>query len=106
MGDFTGFKFGNKHSSELGIIRVSDGDRYETELHPETEDRTVEIPGLDGGYYFGANYKPKTISVKIAFNSLKEIVQSTQLTFIKSVISLIYIKFLEYLIKYKFFSFL
>lgn len=72
MGDFTGFKFGNKHSSELGIIRVSDGDRYEMELHPETEDRTVEIPGLDGGYYFGSNYKPKTISVKIAFDSLKE----------------------------------
>ena len=72
MGDFTGFKFGNKHSSELGIIRVSDGDRYEMELHPETEDRTVEIPGLDGGYYFGSNYKPKTINVKIAFDSLKE----------------------------------
>lgn len=72
MGDFTGFEFGGKHSSELGIIRVSGGDRYEENLHPEIEDITTEVPGLDGSYYFGTNYKPKTIEVKIAFDSLNE----------------------------------
>ena len=72
MGDFTGFEFGGVHSSELGIIRVSDGDRYDEKLHPEVEDITAEIPGLDGNYYFGTNYKPKSIEVKIAFDSLNE----------------------------------
>lgn len=41
MADFTGFKFGNIHSSDLGIIRVSGGDRYDEALHPEIKDRTT-----------------------------------------------------------------
>ena len=72
MGDFTGFEFGGKHSSSLGIIRVSGGDRYEESLHPDIEDITAEVPGLDGNYYFGTNYKPKTIEIEIAFDSLTE----------------------------------
>ena len=57
MGDFTGFSFGNWHSSEndsVTVLRVSDGDRYTEELHPEIKDRTAEVPGLDGEYYFPA----------------------------------------------------
>ena len=42
MGDFTGFSFGGVHSSDLGITRVSGGDRYEEKLHPEVSDRTAE----------------------------------------------------------------
>ena len=72
MGDFTGFKFGNKHSSDLGIIRVSNGDRYDEQLHPEVKDITAEIPGLDGEYYFGSNYGTKTIDLDIAFDHITE----------------------------------
>lgn len=72
MGDFTGFEFGGKHSSELGITRVSGGDRYDESLHPEAEDITAEIPGLDGSYYFGTNYKPRSIEIDIAFDHLSE----------------------------------
>lgn len=72
MGDFTGFTFGNKHSSDLGIIRVSSGNRYEDKLHPDIEDKTTEIPGLNGSYYFGGNYKAKTIEINIVFDSLNE----------------------------------
>lgn len=72
MGDFTGFEFGGKHSSELGIIRVSGGDKYEEELQPDMESRTAEVPGLDGSYYFGSDYKERTISIQIAFDSLTE----------------------------------
>ena len=70
--DFTGFKFNGKHSSDLGIYRVSGGDRYEESLHPDIEDRTAEVPGLDGSYFFGTNYKPRTIEIEIAFDSLTE----------------------------------
>lgn len=70
--DFTGFTFNGKHSSDLGITRVSSGDRYEENLHPDIEDRTAEVPGLDGSYFFGSNYKARSINVEIAFDHLTE----------------------------------
>ena len=76
MGDFTGFTFGNWHSSDpqVGdiVVRVSGGDRYEEQLHPEVKDITAEVPGRDGEYYFGSNYGPKTIDIEIAFDHLTE----------------------------------
>ena len=72
MGDFLGFTFGGIHSSDLGITRVSGGDRYEEELHPEVSDRTAEVPGLDGEYFFSSEHKEKTFEVSIAFDSLTE----------------------------------
>lgn len=72
MGDFTGFTFGNVHSSDLGIYRVSGGDRYEEGLHPEIKDKTVEVPGLNGEYYFGSDYGTRTIDLEFAFDSVTE----------------------------------
>ena len=72
MGDFLGFKFGGSHSSDLGIIRVSDGDRYKDTLHPEVKDRTAEVTGLDGEYYFGSDFGNKSFDIDIAFDSLTE----------------------------------
>ena len=73
MGDFTGFTFGGYHSfDDLGIVRVSGGDRYEEELQSEVKDRTAEVPGLNGEYYFGSDYAPKKINIEIAFDSLTE----------------------------------
>lgn len=71
--DFVGFSFDGIHSSELGILRVSEGDWYEETLHPEIEDLTVDIPGLDGNYYFGSNFKTRSISISIAFDSMTEL---------------------------------
>ena len=76
MGDFTGFTFGDWHSSDPQtgdiVVRVSGGDRYEEQLHPEIKDITAEVPGRDGEYYFGSNYGPKTIDIEIAFDHLTE----------------------------------
>ena len=72
MGDFLGFTFGNDHSSDLGITRVSGGDRYDEELHPEIKDRTAEVPGLNGEYYFGSDFGTKTFDIEIAFDHLTE----------------------------------
>ena len=72
MGDFLGFTFGNVHSSDLGITRVSGGDRYDEELHPEIKDRTAEVPGLNGEYYFGSDFGPRSFDIEIAFDSLSE----------------------------------
>ena len=76
MGDFTGFTFGDWHSSDpqVGdiVVRVSGGDRYEEQLQPEIKDRTAEVPGRDGEYYFGSDYGPRAIDVEIAFDHLTE----------------------------------
>lgn len=76
MSDFTGFTFntGNRSytSESLGITRVSEGDRYKDSLVPEIEDKTVEIPGLDGAYFYGSNFKTRTISLSIAFDEVTE----------------------------------
>lgn len=72
MGDFLGFTFGGVHSSDLGITRVSGGDRYEEKLQPEITDRTTEVPGLDGVYYFGSDHKERTFDISIGFDSLTE----------------------------------
>lgn len=72
MGDFTGFSFGGVHSSDLGITRVSGGDRYEEKLHPEISDRTAEVPGLDGVYYFGSEHRERVFDITLGFDSLTE----------------------------------
>ena len=71
-GDFTGFSFDGIHSSSLNIIRVSSGDRYNEELQSDINDKTVEIPGNNGEYYYWSTYGPKTHSINIAFDSVTE----------------------------------
>ena len=90
--DFTGFSFNGIHSSTLGIIRVSDGDRYEEELQSEVRDKTVEIPGNDGDYYYGSTYGPKSHTIEIAFDSMteKQFRQLRQLFGTKKICELVY----------------
>ena len=72
MGDYIGFTYGDKHSSELGIVRVSDGSRFNENLLPTMQDKTVQIPGGDGAYYFGSYYTQKQFSISFAFDDLTE----------------------------------
>lgn len=71
-GDFIGFKFNGISNEELGIVRVSSGDRYDDVLLPEFEDKTIDIPGNDGQYYFNSDFNQKTFTINIAFDSLTE----------------------------------
>lgn len=72
-GDFLGFSYNGIHSSNLGIVRVSDGNRLNESLFPTTQDKTVQVPGGDGAYYFGSFYTQKQITVSFAFDSLTEL---------------------------------
>lgn len=76
-GDFLGFTFISNgiayKSQDLGITRVSDGDRYNESLIPEIEDKTIEIPGLDGSYFYGSDFKARNFSIKIAYNEMNEV---------------------------------
>jgi hypothetical protein len=46
--DFIAFAFGDFDSKAKGIIRTSDGDRYNANLSPQLQDKTADIPGADG----------------------------------------------------------
>lgn len=71
--DFIGFTYGGKHSiDDFGIYRTSDGSRYNDSLIPPLTDKTADIPGGDGQYYFNSHYKPRQFSIPIAFDSLTE----------------------------------
>lgn len=72
-GDFTGFSFNGIHSSQLGITRVSEGDRYKESLFPEISDRSDEITGNDGEFYFGSEFREKVHEISIAFDSMTEL---------------------------------
>ena len=65
-GDFIGFSFDGVHSSDLGVLRVSDGSRYNEYLLPTSQDVTVQVPGGDGTYYFGSYYTSRPFSISIA----------------------------------------
>ena len=71
-GDFIGFTYGSHHSSDLGIVRVSDGTRYSQELSPTISDQTTTISGRDGSYFFGSYYTQKPIELNFAYDHVDE----------------------------------
>lgn len=71
-GDYIGFTFNGVHSSELGLVRVSNGSRYEVDLLPPLQDKTVQVAGRDGAVYFNSQYNAKPIKVPVAFDNLTE----------------------------------
>jgi hypothetical protein len=71
-GNFLGFTYNNLHSSTLGIVRTSDGSRFNENLLPTMQDKTVQVPGGDGTYYFGSYYTQRQFSVSFAFDGLTD----------------------------------
>lgn len=71
--DFCGFSFNGYHSSDLGFLRVSNGSRYSDNLIPAFQDKTVQVPGGDGTYFFDSFYSNKTFTINIAFDSMTEV---------------------------------
>lgn len=78
FGDFNSKAFYVKNPEEEvpekqitgGIIRTSDGDRYNINLVPPMNDKTADVPGGDGQYYFGTYHKPKVFDISFAFDDL------------------------------------
>ena len=71
--DFIGFTYNNKHSyNYFKIYRTSDGDRYNDNLIPPMADKSVDVPGNDGQYYFNTYHKNREFQIQIAFDELTE----------------------------------
>ena len=72
--DFLAFSFNGKHGwDDFHIYRTSDGDRYNENLTPTLADKTAEVPGGDGMYYFGTTHKQRDFNISFAFDSLTEV---------------------------------
>lgn len=71
-GDYLGFTFDGIHSSKLGIVRTSDGNKYNENLTPTFSDITATAPGLDETYYFGSNFTQATTTIKFSFDNLTD----------------------------------
>ena len=48
-GGYLGFTFNGHHSSEYGLVVVSDSDRYHQTLSSNFSDTIVSVPGKNGG---------------------------------------------------------
>lgn len=70
--DFTGFRFNGVHSSELGLVRVSNGSRYDDTLLPTFQDKTAQIPGGHGTLYWESFYVQKPFTIQVAYDSVTE----------------------------------
>ena len=73
MEDFIGFTYNGKHSiNDFKIYRTSNGSRYDDNLVPSMTDKTADVPGGDGQYFFYTTHKNRQFSVSIAFDYLTE----------------------------------
>ena len=68
--EFVGFSFNGKHSSEFGLTAVVPSDMYIENLFADFDDRTVEVQGKDGAYYFGTQIKTKPLRLTVAFDNM------------------------------------
>ena len=69
-GGYLGFTFDGHHSSEFGLLVVSDGDRYHQSLSPSFSDTVLSVPGKNGGYYFGTQLQMKDFTIRCAFDDM------------------------------------
>ena len=73
LRDFCGFQWNGKHSSDLNIVRVSEGSRYSENLLPNFQDTNSQMAGSDGTLYWESFYTNKSWTINIAFDNLSEI---------------------------------
>ena len=71
-GDFISFTYNGVHSTELGIVRTSSSNRYNDQLVPTSQDKTVPVPGGNGTYFFGSYYTQRAITLDIAYDEVTE----------------------------------
>lgn len=71
-GDFISFTYNGVHSTELGIVRTSSSNRYNDQLVPASQSKTIVVPGGNGTYFFGSNYTQRAITLNIAYDEVTE----------------------------------
>ena len=70
-GDFLGFKIGNYHSKDLGMVRTSSG-FISDDLLPKLQDISITIPKGKGSLYYGSTYTQRNFQLAFAFEKVSE----------------------------------
>lgn len=69
---FVDFKFGANYASDFHLLRTSASSRYNDNLIPTLTDKTAEVPGGDGMYFFSTQHKQRQFTVNVAFDNVTE----------------------------------
>lgn len=72
VSGYLGFTYNGKHSSEFNIVRTSDGSRFNQNLLPTIQDKTIQISGVPGRIFQHANYDTRVFSIQIAYDEMSE----------------------------------
>ena len=67
---YLGFTFAGRHSSEFGLLVVSDGSRYHQNLSSQFSDVTTTVPGKNGSYYFGTKIGNREFEINCVFDDI------------------------------------
>lgn len=67
-GEYTGFSLNGIHSSELGITRVSDNNRYEENMSADFDLLETSVVGAHQNYFFAKDFKAKTWKLSLGFD--------------------------------------
>ena len=67
---YLGFTFAGRHSSEFGLLVVSDGSRYHQNLSSQFSDTSISVPGKNGNYYFGTQLGNKEFEINCVFDDI------------------------------------
>ena len=67
---YLGFTFAGRHSSEFGLLVVSDGSRYHQNLSSQFSDITTTVPGKNGSYYFGTQIGNREFEINCVFDNM------------------------------------
>ena len=67
---YLGFTFAGHHSSEYGLLVVSDGSRYHQNLFSDFTDTVTQVPGKNGGHYFGTQIGMKNFDLQCVFDDI------------------------------------
>ena len=67
---YLGFTFDGRHSSEFGLLVVSDGSRYHQNFSANFNDTVITVPGRHGGYYFGTQLEMRDFEISCAFDHI------------------------------------
>lgn len=68
--DYVGFNFNGIHSSQFGLLSVSNGNRYSKSLLPNFKDSILETDS--GTYYFGSKFQNREFDLTVAFDDVTE----------------------------------
>ena len=67
---YLGFTFAGHHSSEFELLVVSDGSRYHQNLFSNFSDTITQVPGMNGGYYFGTQLAMRDFDIQCVFDNM------------------------------------